>query len=423
MKKLALHWQIIIGLLLGIIFGLLSSYLGWSKFIIDWIKPFGTIFINLLKLIAVPLVIASLITGISNLKDISQISRMGTKTILLYVLTTLIAITIGLLLVNLIEPGKSFSEEKRNQFQQLYDSKAMEKINIADQLKQRSPLQPLVDIVPENIFSSMTDNTRMLQVIFFSIIFGIAMVVLPPAKTKPVKEFIHSVNDIILRMVEVIMITAPIGVFALLAAMIADFAGDNLNGVLDLFKALGLYSFTVISGLTVMIVIIYPLFLHIFTKISFKKFYRGILPAQTLAFSTSSSAAALSVNMECVEKQLGVREEVASFVLPLGATVNMDGTSLYQAIAAVFIAQVFGMDLTITQQLTIVFTALLASIGAAPVPGAGMVMLVIILQSVGINPEGLVLIFAVDRVLDMCRTVVNVTSDACVAVIVNEKND
>lgn len=411
MPKLALHWKILIGLILGIIWGLTSSQLGWSSFTVDWIKPFGTIFINLLKLIAVPLVIVSLIDGISNLKDISQLSKMGGRTIALYLSTTVIAISLGLLLVNIIQPGKSIEESKRIELQESFAGKAGEKIEVAASVSKRGPLQPLVDIVPDNLFGAMGDNTRMLQVIFFAMLFGIAMVLLPQNKTAPLKSFFNAINEVILKMVDIIMLSAPYGVFALLASLEAD---------LSMLKALGVYSITVVLGLGLMIGLIYPLYLKVFTKRSIKDFFKGILPAQTLAFSTSSSAATLPVTLECCEKNLKLKEETSGFVLPLGATINMDGTSLYQAVAAVFIAQVYGMDLNLSQQLTIVLTATLASIGAAPVPGAGMVMLVIILQSVGINPEGLALIFAVDRILDMCRTVTNVTSDVMVATIVDE---
>ncbi|MFN4235370.1 MAG: dicarboxylate/amino acid:cation symporter [Bacteroidia bacterium] len=413
MPKLALHWKILIGLFLGIIWGLVSSQLGWSSFTIDWIKPFGTIFINLLKLIAVPLVIVSLIDGISNLKDISQLSKMGGKTIALYISTTIIAISIGLLLVNILQPGKSIEESKRIELQQSFAAKASEKIEVAASVSKRGPLQPLIDIVPDNLFGAMSDNTRMLQVIFFAMLFGIAMVLLPENKTAPIKSFFNSINEVILKMVDIIMLAAPYGVFALLASLEAD---------ISMLKALGVYSITVVLGLVLMICLIYPIYLKIFTKRSIKDFFKGILPAQTLAFSTSSSAATLPVTLECCEKNLKLKEETSGFVLPLGATINMDGTSLYQAVAAVFIAQVYGMELNLPQQLTIVLTATLASIGAAPVPGAGMVMLVIILQSVGINPEGLALIFAVDRILDMCRTVTNVTSDIMVATIVDSKS-
>jgi Na+/H+-dicarboxylate symporter len=426
MKKLALHWKIIIGLVLGVIWGIFSTQgialapefaiqpETLQRFTINWIMPFGTIFLNLLKLIAVPLVLVSLITGISGLKDIASLSRMGGKTVGIYLLTTVIAITIGLSVVNIVKPGHYFSVEKREEFRQKYASDVDKTTQTAEQVKGRGPLQFLVDIVPENIFDALRDNRRMLNVILFAMLFGIALVIVPEEKTLAVKNFFSGVNEVILKIVDMIMKLAPYGVFALLAGIIAGFGKD----IFQLFGALGMYSLTVVGSLALMVFVIYPLALLAFTKVSYREFFKGIAPAQLLAFSTSSSAATLPVTMERCEKELGIKEEITSFVLPLGATVNMDGTSLYQAVATVFIAQAFGTDLTIVQQLTIVLMATLSSIGAAPVPGAGMVILIIILQSVGIDPEGLALIVAVDRILDMCRTVVNVTGDATVAVIV-----
>lgn len=417
MKKLALHWQIIIGMIAGILIGLLAGKIGVSPFVNGWISPFGTIFINLLKLIAVPLVLVSLIVGMSNLKDISRLSRMGTKTFLLFLFTTLMAITIGLLTVNIINPGLSFSPEKREELKAMYSSNVQERSIAAQDFQTKGPLQFVVDAIPDNLFMSLGDNRRMLQVIFFALLFGIAMIMLPEKQTDTVRKFFSEANDIVLKIVDIIMKFAPFGVFALMAGMVADFADDG--GILELFQALGLYSFAVIFGLFMMLLLVYPLLLKVFTKIPVKKFYQDILPAQMLGFSTSSSAAALPVTMKCCEEKLGLKEEVTSFCLPIGATVNMDGTSLYQAVAAVFIAQAFGVDLSLSQQLTIVLMATLASIGAAPVPGAGMVMLIVILQSVGLNAEGLGLIFAVDRILDMFRTVVNITSNAAVAAVVD----
>lgn len=413
MKKLALHWKIIIGMVLGVVYGLIASHYGWVDFTNDWIKPWGAIFISLLKLIAVPLVLASLIKGVGSLSDISRLSRIGTKTVGIYLLSTVIAVTFGLLLVNVVNPGSSFSEEKRAELKSQYASQANSKILSADAVEKSGPLQFVVDMVPNNIFEASSNNKNMLQVIFFAILFGIAMVSLPSEKTKYVKGFFDGINDIILQIVDLIMLTAPYGVFALLGGLVVDFGGST-----DLFQALGVYSLTVVVGLLLMIFLVYPSFLKVFTKLNYKDFFRGIAPAQMLAFSTSSSAATLPVTMERCEEQLGVSEEVSSFVLPLGATINMDGTSLYQAVAAVFIAQAFGYDLDLSQQLTIVITSTLASIGAAAVPGAGMVMLVIVLSSIGIDPEGIALIFAVDRILDMLRTVVNVTGDATVATVV-----
>jgi len=413
MRKLALHWKIILGMVLGVLYGLLASKMGWVDFTNDWIKPWGKIFINLLKLIAVPLVFASLIKGVSSLSDISKLSRIGGKTIGIYLFTTVVAVTFGLLLVNIIQPGTSFSEEKRLELKEQYASSAASKIASAKDVKEDGPLQFIVDMVPSNFIQATGNNKNMLQVIFFAILFGIAMVMLPKEKTSVVKGFFDGVNDIILQIVDLIMLTAPYGVFALLGGLVVDFGGSA-----ELFQALGIYSFSVVVGLLLMIMVVYPLVLKSFTKLKYFDFFKGIAPAQMLAFSTSSSAATLPVTMERCEDQLGVSEEVSSFVLPLGATINMDGTSLYQAVAAVFIAQAFGYDLDLSQQLTIVLTSTLASIGAAAVPGAGMVMLVIVLSSIGIDPEGIALIFAVDRLLDMLRTVVNVTGDATVATVV-----
>ena len=413
MKNLALHWKIIIGMILGVAYGLIANQMGWVSFTNDWIKPWGTIFVNLLKLIAVPLVFASLIKGVASLSDISRLSRIGGKTIAFYLASTVIAVTIGLFLVNSVQPGNTFSEEKRMELKETYASKVGAKIDAATNVKEEGPLQFVVDMVPSNFMAASSNNRNMLQVIFFAILFGIAMVMLPKEKTTYVKGFFDGVNDIILQIVDIIMMMAPYGVFALLGGLVVDFGGSA-----DLFIALGMYSITVIIGLLMMILVIYPIILKSFTKVKYLDFFKAISPAQMLAFSTSSSAATLPVTMERCEEHLGVSEEVSSFVLPLGATINMDGTSLYQAVAAVFIAQAFGYDLDLAAQLTIVLTATLASIGAAAVPGAGMVMLVIVLSAIGIDPEGIALIFAVDRILDMIRTVVNVTGDATVATVV-----
>jgi len=418
LRRIAFHWKILIGMVLGIVWGLLAINVGWLQFTDFYIKPWGTIFINLLKLIAVPLIVVSLIGGVSNLKDISKLSRIGFKTIGFYILTTVIAITIGLIVVNLTNPGKVFPQEKAEIFKQKFSQNVAEKQSSAEQLKSNSPLQFLVDIVPSNIVNAMTDNTKMLQVIFFALLFGISMVMLPEKKIKPVKDFIDSLNHIVLKLIDIIMASAPYGVFALLASLIVDIAGDDPTDTISLFKALGVYGLTVIIGLLIMIFIVYPLILKLLTKIKYSQFARKITPVQLLAFSTSSSAATLPLTMETAEEKLGINNETASFVLPLGATINMDGTSLYQAVAAVFLAQVYGMDLGFSAQLTIILTATLASIGSAAVPGAGMVMLVIVLTAVGIPTEGIALIFAVDRPLDMLRTSVNVTGDLTITSII-----
>ncbi len=411
-KTLALHWKILIGMVIGVLVGILMTNFSWGKeFVQDWIKPFGTIFISCLKLIAVPLILASLIKGVSDLKDISKLSLMGGRTIGIYVLTTVLAVSIGLMVVNIIQPGKTISEQTRTELINSYSGEASKKQAAAAKQQEAGPLQALVDIVPSNIFSAATDNRKMLQVIFFAIFFGVGLILIPEDKSKPVKAFFDGFNEVILKMIDLIMLAAPFGVFALLSSLVVE----SPNA--DLFEALIWYAVSVVVGLSIMIGI-YILLVSIFTKKSPSFFLNGISPAQLLAFSTSSSAATLPVTMERVEEHLGVEEEVASFVLPIGATINMDGTSLYQAVAAVFIAQAFGMDLSLGTQLGIVATATLASIGSAAVPGAGMVMLVIVLAQAGIPEAGLALIFAVDRPLDMCRTTVNVTGDAAVSMIV-----
>ncbi|MBU78834.1 MAG: dicarboxylate/amino acid:cation symporter [Flavobacteriales bacterium] len=412
MKKLALHWKIIIGMVTGVLFGIIFSQITWgSIFISNWIKPFGTIFINLLKLIAMPLILASLIKGVSDLKDISKLSKIGGRTIIIYLCTTVLAVIIGLFLVNTISPGKSISEKTRNELMSSYKSDAAEKQSAAAKQIQTGPLQPLIDVFPSNIFNATTNNRNMLQVIFFALFFGIGMILIPEEKSKPVKNFFDSFNSIILKLIDLIMIISPYGVFALLAALVVE------SPSADLFVALGAYSLTLLLGL-IMMIFIYIMIVKVFTGINPLNFIKGISPAQLLAFSTSSSAATLPVTMDRVENQLGVDKEVSSFVLPIGATINMDGTSVYQAVAAVFIAQAFGMDLSFTTQLGIVVTASLASIGAAAVPSAGMIMLIIVLGQAGIPEAGLALIFAVDRPLDMCRTIVNVTGDATVSMLV-----
>jgi len=417
-KKIPLHSKIILGLILGLFFGILSVFIGISQFTINWIMPFGTIFVKMLKLIAVPLILMSLIDGVSNLSNATKLSRIGGKTFSIYIITTVVAIIIALFLANVVQPGNAFPEEKRIELKNKYAPDASLKITDASKLKNTGPLQMMVDIVPDNFFGAASNNQNMLQVIFFAILFGIALIMTPKNEAQPVKNFISGTNKTIIKIVEIIMNYAPIGVFALLAGLIADLAGDNPNEILTTLKPLVIYAITVLVGLSIMVIIIYPIIINLVAKVKFKDFFKAIFPAQMLAFSTSSSAATLPVTMKRVEKNLGVSEEISSFVLPLGATINMDGTSIHQAISAVFIAQAFGQDLTLMDQLTIVITATLSSIGAAAVPGAGLIMLVIVLGAIGIDPQGLALIIAIDRPLDMCRTVVNVTGDATVASIV-----
>ncbi|MCB0450370.1 dicarboxylate/amino acid:cation symporter [Mariniflexile maritimum] len=457
-NKLALHWKILIGMSLGIIWALLSSWLGWSTFTLNWINPFGTIFINLLKLIAVPLVLFSIIGGVANIGDPASLGRMGGKTLLIYLVTTLMAISLGLLLVNAIKPGRLMDEQSRidNRIRyeiwaasegheakdginylkdpafveraqeitelsksELKETTVSDKIETANKQTQVSPLQPLVDIVPDNFFFSLSNNGLMLQIIFFAIFFGVCLLFIPNQKSQPVLILVDGINEVFLKMVDLVMQAAPFFVFALLAGVVSKMAGNDIGKVLEIFKGLSWYSLTVLIGLLLMIFVVYPSILKSFVKkISYLGFFKAMSPAQTLAFSTSSSAATLPVTMECVEQNLGVDKKISSFVLPIGATVNMDGTSLYQAVAVVFLAQMHMIDLTVGQQITVVITTTLASIGSAAVPSAGLVMLIVVLNSVGLNPAWIAIIFPVDRILDMFRTVVNVTGDAAVCTII-----
>lgn len=462
MKNLPLHVKIIFGLIAGIIWAFLSSFMGWNQFTIDWIDPFGTIFIRLLKYIAVPLVLFSIISGVSSLSDVSKLGRLGMKTLSLYLVTTVIAVGVGLLLVNVIKPGEMLDDDQRIKNRIAYEkwvqdtpgvpepkdgrnfledpklrSKVEEvisqaelermdaknasveqKMQAAQETKEKSPLQFIVEMVPENVVLAISNNKLMLQVIFFAIFFGITLVLIPAEQAKPLIDFVNSVNAVFLKMVDIVMKAAPFFVFALLSGVIAKMA-DTPAEVFEIFKGLGSYSITLVIGLFFMIFVFYPLVITTFIKkLSYKEFFKNISPAQFLAFSTSSSAATLPVTMECIEDNMGVSKNISSFVLPIGATVNMDGTSLYQAVAVIFMAQMHMVDLTFGQQLTIVLTATLASIGAAATPSAGLVMMIIVLQSVGLNPAWIAIIFPVDRILDMCRTVVNVTGDATVSTLV-----
>jgi Na+/H+-dicarboxylate symporter len=411
--KLPLYLKIILGMVLGVLFGLLAVNLGLDKFTNDWVKPWGEIFLRLLKMVAVPLVFVSLVKGIGGLSNIQQLSRIGFKTLGFYVLSTIVAISIGVFFVNTITPGDSFPKEKSQELLYKYSQNVAEKESLASNVADDTPMQVVVDMIPDNVFAACTDNSKMLQIIFFAIFFGIAMVSIKDDKIKYVKGFIDGFNDIILKIIDYIMMAAPYGVFALMAGLLVDYAGD-----MQLFVSLGLYAITVILGLASMIFIVYPLIIHLFTPINYKDFIRTMLPVQMLAFSTSSSAATLPLNLKQVSEGLKVPADISNFVLPVGVTINMDGTSCYQAIAAIFIAQVFDIDLTVMETLTIILTATISSIGTPGIPGGSIVMLIVVLTSVGIPIEGIALILGIDRPLDMLRTVVNVTGDATVASIV-----
>lgn len=406
--KLQLYTKILLGFILGILAGLLANQIGQAAFFSAYIKPFGTAFIRLISMVVIPLVFASLVVGTGNLSDIRRLGRMGVKTFFYYLFTTAVAIIIGLLLANVIQPGRGLPAETKEQLLANYQAEASTKIEQA--LQKPSVVDVLLDIIPTNPMRAFVE-AEMLQVIFFALAFGIVLTLLPREKSQPVLAFFDGINEAMLKLVMIIMEIAPYGVFALIAAMIAEFG-------LSIIVTLAKYSIVVVLGLLLHASITYPALLKTFTKFSLQKFFRGIRPAQLIAFSSSSSSATLPVTMECVEENLGVSKTVAGFVLPLGATINMDGTALYQGVAAVFIAQVFGMQLSLAQQALIVLTATLASVGAAGVPGVGMITLALVLKTVGVPLEGIALILGVDRLLDMCRTVVNVTGDASCATVV-----
>jgi len=413
-----LHWQILLGMALGALFGVAAAQYGWGQFTTDWVAPFGTIFLNLLKLIAMPLVITSLICGVASLSDFKKLSRMGGKTIGLYLATTAVAVTIGLLVVNAIKPGDRLPDKTKAQLESKYQADATKRQEATATVKERGPLQPLIDMVPDNFFGSASSNRNMLQIVFFSLLAGIALVQVCEEKRRPVIEVISGLQELVIRITFLIMLFAPIGVFALIASTITNMAGEDPSQVISLLGSLAWYCLAVIIGLLIHGSIVYLGLLKIFTSLSIPHFFRSIGQAQLLAFSTSSSGATLPVTMKCVEEKLGASKEVSSFVLPLGATINMDGTALYQAVAAVFIAQASGIDLTTGAQITIVLTAVLASVGTAAVPGAGIVMLIIILEAINVPAAGIALILGVDRILDMCRTAVNVTGDAAVTAVI-----
>lgn len=410
------HWQIILGLVAGLIYGIIASLSGWGQFTTDWITPFGVIFINLLKLIAVPLVLGSLITGVASLADVRKLGRIGGKTLAIYIGTTAVAIAIGLVLANLFQPGKAVPPEVRDGLMATYQDNVSARMEAAKSVEQRGPLQLLVDMVPDNIFSAGSDNRNMLQIVFFAIFFGIGLLQVPEKRAKPLLDFFHGLTDVTIRLVDLIMLMAPLGVFALIADTINKVSDGDLAKLASLLGALGVYCLTVVLGLVLHTLGIYPLLLRFFSKMNVFQFFKGISKAQLVAFSTSSSGATLPVSIECCEEKLGVSEEVTSFVLPLGATINMDGTALYQGVATVFIAQAVGIDLTLADQLNVLLLAVMASIGTAAVPGAGVIMLIIILESVHIPSAGIALILGVDRILDMLRTVTNVTGDCMTAV-------
>ena len=412
-----LHWQIVIGLILGLLWGIFALQTNLGGFTEDFIRPFGDIFIDALQLIAIPLVLASLIVGIANLNDVSKLSRMGGKTIGIYIITSILAIIIGLAAVNIAVPGDVLPAETQQELMASYQDEVQGEED-AEAFLDRSPLQFLVDIVPRNFFEAASDNANMLQVVFVALILGIGLIYLEDQKARPLIDFFQSLNDVIIKIVGFVIKFAPIGVFALIAAVIVDLGGDDLGHTLNLLGALGFYILVTLGALIVHAVLVYGGLFKIYSDISLWDFFRGIREAILVGFSTSSSLATLPVTMEVTEKNLGVKEDVTSFVIPVGATINMDGTSIYQAVTAVFIAQAVALELTMMDQLTIIITAVLASIGTAGVPAAGVIMLVIVLQAVNVPVEGIALVLGVERILDMSRTAVNIVGNCAVAVAI-----
>lgn len=370
----------------------------------------GDLFMRSLRFIAVPIVLFSLIVGVSTLNNLTKLSRIGGKTIAIYLVTTAVAISIGLLIANIARPGSFVPQETRDRLLVDYQAEAQDDMQTAAAAEGMSAWERIVDLIAANPFQAIAEG-NMLQIVFLALLIGIGLSLILPSEAKPVVDFCDGLTKAVIKLVELLMLTAPIAVFALIVKVIADLG-------LEVLGALAVYSLCVVGGLALMVFVVYPLVLKLFTGVGPARFYKAIAPAQLLAFSSASSSATLPVTMECVEKRLGVNDEVSSFVLPLGATINMDGTALYQGVAAVFIAQLYSMNLGLGDQLAIVGTATLASIGTAGVPGAGVIMLVIVLQSVGVPLEGIAAILGVDRLLDMCRTTCNVTGDAMVATVV-----
>lgn len=416
LPRMPLYVTILIGMAAGIAFGVLAYKLGVTQGVTNWVKPFGEVFMRLLKCIAIPLVFVSLIRGVANIGGISSLSRLGIRTIVIYLGTTLVAIMVGLAYVEIIAPGNMVGNENATAMQQAYQSTVESGESAAAAMQNVGPLQWLVDVVPDNVIGAVGSNANMLQVIFIAVMIGVAILLVGQERSKAFMNFVDSLDAIIMKIIDLIMKFAPLGVFALMAAMIVENVGN-----MQLISALGMYVVTVVVGLLTVTLLFYPLLIKLFTKIPISEFYKKIFPVQLLAFTTSSSAATLPLTMETVQRDFNVSNKTASFVLPVGVTINMDGTSLYQVVAAVFIAQVLGIELGWIGLLTIIATTTISSIGTPGVPGGSVVILVMVLSSVGIPAEGLALILGLDRPLDMLRTVVNVTGDATVCLLVDKK--
>jgi len=403
MKRITLPTRILIGLVVGILIGLIFG----EKATV--IKPIGTIFIRLITMVVVPLVLVSLMLGTAGLGDIKKLGRIGIKTFIYFMLTTVVAIVIGLFLANLIKPGIGLNETARAELTKNY--KASTEAGIQRLKDKPSTLEVLIEIVPANPVKSLAEG-NMLQVIFIAVVFGAALTLVKKEKADPVLRLLDSLNDVVIQVVHIAMNIAPFGVMALIASVIGQFGASVLMTLLK-------YTLTVIAGLAIHAFIVNGLAIRFLGRMNPLRFFKATKEAMLIAFSTSSSNATLPVAMENVE-QIGVKRTFSSFVIPLGATINMDGTALYQGVSAVFIAQIYGMPLTVGDQLTIVLMATLASIGAAGVPGAGIIMLVMVLKQIGIPLEGISLIMGVERILDMCRTTTNMVGNMTSALVIQK---
>lgn len=408
LSKLQLHTRILLALIAGAGFGLLANRLGLVWFVVTYIEPVGTAFVRLIGMVVVPLVFASLLVGTTSLKDVRRLGRIGVKTMAFYLCTTAIAVSIGLLLANLTRPGLGLAEEARSK---LIEGAGASSVGAAEAVQEKPSIKDvLLNIIPTNPIRAFVEG-QMLQIIFFALLAGVCLTLIPTERSAPAIRFFEAVNDVMVTMVHLIMKIAPFGVFALIAAVVADFG-------VHILLMLAKYCVVVVVGLLVHMLVVYSSALRLFARMGAGRFFRGIRPAQLIAFSSGSSSATLPVTIECTVENLGVSRTICSFSLPLGATINMDGTALYQGVSAVFLAQLYGMDLSVAQQLVVVLTATLASVGTAGTPGAGVVTLAVVLDSIGVPLQGIGIIMGVERILDMCRSVVNVTGDAACAVVV-----
>ena len=410
-KKFPVYLQILAGMCAGIIVGMVALKMNGQQVITDWVKPWGQIFIRMLQLVAVPLVFVSLVKGVIDLTDISRLSKLGLKTIGLYFFTTVVAIMVGVSLALAVKPGQFYDAGTSGIME---ESISQTVSAVLEEQTEKAPLSFLFEVVPDNFFASIGDNRKMLQVIFFALLFGIAALTVGKKNVEPLLNLLNSIYAVILKMIGFVIKTAPYGVMALMAGLVIDTSGN-----ISLFGALAVYAVTVLTGLLFILFVFYPLLVHFFSKIPVKRYLKEMYPAQLVGFTTSSSAATMPVTMDIAKNKLKLPEEVCSFVIPIGTTINMDGTSCFQTISVIFIAQVLGLDLTLGQMLTIIFMTTVSSIGAPAIPGGSYVVLTMVLSSVGIPAHGLALILGVDRPLDMVRTSVNVTGDIALCAMIS----